>query len=43
MEMHELIREPELDFDIDVELPAENDAPWADDSDIVELSAAMEM
>lgn len=38
MEMHELNLEPEVDFDIDVELPVELDSPWAEESDVVELS-----
>lgn len=39
MDSHDLQHEPEADFDIDVELPAELDAPWAEESDVIELSA----
>ena len=42
MDAHELQHEAELDFDIDVELPTGDDAPWADDCDIIELSAVVE-
>ena len=41
MDLHELELETELHFDIDVELEGE-DAPWADASDVIELSPAME-
>lgn len=42
MDMHDLPYEPEVEFDIDVELPPELDAPWADESDVIELGALAE-
>jgi hypothetical protein len=39
MNGYELHSDTELEFDIDVEAPLELDPPWADEADVVELSA----
>ena len=37
MESHELQDETEAEFDIDVELPPDFEAPFADDADVLDL------